>query len=115
MSNSKDDDAPAGGCPTRLSSSANRHHPPSPTRTSGLSDVYLYSLMGDYLPEPDMSMVDYGIAGSSEHSGAYVAENILVDRPRDQTSRWSGAIAASNTKQWIRLRLNQICVLSGSS
>ncbi|KAI0744125.1 Muskelin N-terminus-domain-containing protein [Daedaleopsis nitida] len=67
--------------------------------------------MNDNLPEPDVAPVEYEIAGSSEHSGAYVPENILVDRPRDQSSRWSGAIATSNTKQWIRLRLKQLCVL----
>lgn len=68
--------------------------------------------MNDHLPEPDVAPVEYEIAGSSEHSGAYVPENILVDKPRDQGSRWSGAIATSNTKQWIRLRLKQVCVLS---
>ncbi|EJF65436.1 hypothetical protein DICSQDRAFT_79600 [Dichomitus squalens LYAD-421 SS1] len=67
--------------------------------------------MSSCILEPDVVTVEYEIAGASEHSGSYVAENILHDRPRDQTSRWSGAISASNTKQWIRLRLKNPCVL----
>ncbi|KAI0703543.1 Muskelin N-terminus-domain-containing protein [Cerioporus squamosus] len=63
------------------------------------------------LPEPDVVTVDYEIAASSGHSGSYVAENILVDRPTDQSSRWSSAIAVTNGKQFIRLRLKQLCVL----
>ena len=68
--------------------------------------------MGDSLPEPDVVTVDYEIAGSSGHSGSYVAENILLDKPTDQSSRWSSAIAVTNGKQFIRLRLKQLCVLS---
>ncbi|KAI0373966.1 hypothetical protein BV20DRAFT_936559 [Pilatotrama ljubarskyi] len=67
--------------------------------------------MSDISREPDVVSVEYEIAGSSEHSGEYVAENILVDRPRDHSSRWSAANTAPNTKQWIRLRLKQLCVL----
>ena len=62
--------------------------------------------------ELSVEIVEYEIAGASEHSGAYVAENILYDKPRDQGSRWSGAIAPANSKQWIRLRLKHICILS---
>ncbi|KAI8992965.1 Muskelin N-terminus-domain-containing protein [Trametes punicea] len=61
--------------------------------------------------EPDVETVEYEIAGSSEHSGEYVADNILVDRPRDHSSRWSAAFAAPPMKQWIRLRLKKLCVL----
>lgn len=61
--------------------------------------------------EPEVVSIEYELAGSSEHSGEYVAENILVDRPRDHSSRWSAAYAP-NAKQWIRLRLKQLCVLS---
>lgn len=68
--------------------------------------------MSTSVPEPEVQPVEYEIAGSSEHSGAYVAENIRSDKPRDQTSRWSAAIAASSTKQWIRLRLKHLCVIS---
>ncbi|KAL1942840.1 hypothetical protein VTO73DRAFT_5080 [Trametes versicolor] len=60
--------------------------------------------------EPEVVSIEYELAGSSEHSGEYVAENILVDRPRDHSSRWSAAYAP-NAKQWIRLRLKQLCVL----
>ena len=72
--------------------------------------------MSDSLPLPDVVPVEYDIAGSSDHSGTYVAENVLVDRPRDQTSRWSGSLATAgataNAKQWIRLRLRKLSVLS---
>ena len=71
--------------------------------------------MSSNVPEPEVQPVEYEIAGSSEHSGAYVAENIRSDKPRDQTSRWSAAITASsssNTKQWIRLRLKHLSVIS---
>ncbi|KAI0335160.1 hypothetical protein GY45DRAFT_1317686 [Cubamyces sp. BRFM 1775] len=61
--------------------------------------------------EPAIVTVGYEIAGSSEHSGEYVAENILVDRPKDHSSRWSAAHAAPQSKQWIRLRLKDLCVL----
>ncbi|KAI9062824.1 hypothetical protein FKP32DRAFT_1572733 [Trametes sanguinea] len=60
--------------------------------------------------EPDVEPVEYEIAGASEHSGEYVAENILADRPRDHSSRWSAAFATP-TKQWIRLRLKKLSVL----
>lgn len=53
--------------------------------------------------------VAYTIAGSSEHSGKYVAENILEDNPEEQSSRWSGA---GNAKQWMLLKTNELCVLS---
>ncbi|KAI0775785.1 Muskelin N-terminus-domain-containing protein [Trametes elegans] len=48
--------------------------------------------------EPEVVSVEYEIVGSSEHSGDYVAQNILVDRPRDHSSRWSAAFAVPNTK-----------------
>ncbi|KAH9858497.1 Muskelin N-terminus-domain-containing protein [Lenzites betulinus] len=62
-------------------------------------------------PEPDTTTIDYEIAGASEHSGEYVAEHILIDRPRDHSSRWSAACATPNAKQWIRLCMKQLCVL----
>ena len=68
--------------------------------------------MSDFLSEPNVEFVDYEIASASEHSGVYTAENIRHDKPRDQTSRWSGTLAPANTRQWIRLRLKQLCVLS---
>lgn len=53
----------------------------------------------------------YTIAQCSASSGRYVAENILVDNPMDQGSRWSGA-HQGNAKQWILLRLESLAVLS---
>ncbi|KAI0645772.1 Muskelin N-terminus-domain-containing protein [Trametes meyenii] len=60
---------------------------------------------------PEVVPVRYEVVGSSEHSGEYVAENIIVDRPRDHSSRWSAANGSPNTKQWIRLRLKTLSVL----
>lgn len=54
----------------------------------------------------------YSIAAASEHSGVYVASNILRDEPADSTSRWSGASQIPHVKQWITLRLDKLAVLS---
>lgn len=35
-----------------------------------------------------------------------------MDRPGDQSSRWSGAYQASNIKQWMLLKLDQLSILS---
>ncbi|KAH9944718.1 Muskelin N-terminus-domain-containing protein [Amylocystis lapponica] len=60
---------------------------------------------------PPTAVLKFSIAGSSEHSGRYVAENILVDSPLDQASRWSGAYQSPNVRQWMLLRLDDPCVL----
>ncbi|KAF8134289.1 Muskelin N-terminus-domain-containing protein [Boletus edulis] len=59
---------------------------------------------------PTTEPIPYSIAGCSEHSGHYVAENILVDRPQDQSSRWSGAQQPPSMKQWILLRLETLAI-----
>lgn len=61
---------------------------------------------------PPTVSLRYSIAGCSEHSGTFVAENILVDNPTDKSSRWSGAYNSSNAKQWVLLRLATPCILS---
>ncbi|KAH8107718.1 Muskelin N-terminus-domain-containing protein [Cristinia sonorae] len=63
------------------------------------------------MPQCQSLPLTYTIAGCSEHSGRYVAENILVDNPMDQGSRWSGAYQASNIKQWMLLKLDTLCIL----
>ena len=62
--------------------------------------------------EPPTVPLVYRIAGCSEHSGKYVAENILEDKPLDQTSRWSSAYQSPDIKQWLLLRLQDVAVLS---
>lgn len=62
-------------------------------------------------PQPPVLPLAYSIAGCSEHSGRYVADNILVDHPMDQGSRWSGAYQASNIKQWMLLKLDHLAIL----
>lgn len=61
---------------------------------------------------PPTEPLVYTIAGGSEHSGQYVAENIKIDRPHDQLSRWSGAQQPPSMKQWILLRLDTLAVVS---
>lgn len=62
--------------------------------------------------EPRPVPLVYRIAGCSEPSGKYVAENILEDNPLDQTSRWSSAYQSPDIKQWLLLRLQDVAVLS---
>ena len=61
---------------------------------------------------PLSTSLKYTIAGCSEHSGRYVAENIMVDNPQDQSSRWSGAHQTSVVPQWLLLRLESLAILS---
>jgi hypothetical protein len=59
--------------------------------------------------EPPSAEVKYTIAGCSGHSGKYVPQNILQDRPKEHSSRWSGT---SGAMQWILLKLENLTVLS---
>lgn len=56
-------------------------------------------------------VLTYTIADSTPHSGRYAPENILVDKPQEQSSRWSGAHQGKG-KQWILLRLETPAILS---
>ncbi|KAL1746418.1 Muskelin N-terminus-domain-containing protein [Schizophyllum fasciatum] len=67
--------------------------------------------MSARIPEPSSAPLRYNIESSSSHSGNYVAQNILIDNPADQSSRWSGATRAGPSKQWIILRLDTPAVL----
>lgn len=60
----------------------------------------------------DSVELSYSIAGWSEHSGQYIPENIKVDRPFDQSSRWSSSKDNNiNQKSWILLKLDRTAVL----
>jgi muskelin len=50
---------------------------------------------------PPLVSVGYSIAGSSEPSGGYVAEHILVDHPQDQSSRWSVPALGMRNRPWV--------------
>ncbi|KAI5116499.1 hypothetical protein M0805_009924 [Coniferiporia weirii] len=64
------------------------------------------------MPKPPSMQIKYSIAGCSEHSGRYVAENIKFDRPLDQSSRWSSAREiAVNGKSWILIEMDTVAVL----
>ncbi|KAL1672146.1 Muskelin N-terminus-domain-containing protein [Schizophyllum commune] len=67
--------------------------------------------MSTRIPEPSSVPLRYHIESSSSHSGNYVAQNILIDNPADQSSRWSGATRSGPSKQWIILRLESLAVL----
>ena len=60
---------------------------------------------------PPTTRLTYTITASSEHSHRYVPENILVNAPDDQSSRWSGVHEGSNVKQWLLLRLDSPSVV----
>ena len=58
------------------------------------------------------TQIRYRIAGCSDHSGRYVADHIRVDRPMDQSSRWSSAKDNSiHGKSWILLELENPAVV----
>ena len=74
------------------------------------------------MDEPESLPLRLSIAGCSGFSASYAPDNVLVDRPNDQTSRWSGANTfggpgQSQTsdlvgqgvreRQWILLKLDQ--------
>ena len=58
--------------------------------------------------------LNYDVAGTSEHSGEYVGEHVKVDRPGDQTNRWSCSRNMPSLKSWILLQLETPAVLSES-
>lgn len=60
---------------------------------------------------PPSVPLTYSIVSSTPHSGKYGPENIILDKPQDQGSRWSGALQG-NANQWIMLRLESLAVLS---
>ncbi|TFK34006.1 Muskelin [Crucibulum laeve] len=60
-------------------------------------------------PEPPSVPLTYSILKATKHSGQYVPDNILVDKPMDSLSRWSGE--GIGTEQWILLRLEAPSVL----
>ncbi|KAF7321897.1 Muskelin-N domain-containing protein [Mycena kentingensis (nom. inval.)] len=53
----------------------------------------------------------YSIAASTPNSGRYPPENIIVDRPNEQSSRWSGGPSESGIVQWLLLRLDTLAVV----
>ncbi|KAF7376454.1 Muskelin-N domain-containing protein [Mycena sanguinolenta] len=56
--------------------------------------------------------LSYSIAASTPHSGPYRVENILVDNPTEQASRWSGGpVPETGTPQWLLLRLDTLAVV----
>jgi len=70
-----------------------------------------YILFSMDIPPPSVPL-PYTVAKSTPHSGKYGPELILLDKPHDQSSRWSGAYQGNNSKQWILLKLDQMSVLS---
>jgi hypothetical protein len=66
---------------------------------------------GAFASSLSSSPLSYTIAGCSEHSNRYVAENIMVDSPKDPNSRWSGQHESPSIKQWILLQLDELSVI----
>ncbi|KAF9010759.1 Muskelin N-terminus-domain-containing protein [Cyathus striatus] len=67
--------------------------------------------MSELLSTPPSVPLSYTIARATPHSGNYIPDNIILDKPQDKFSRWSGALEGSNTKQWILLRLDMPAIL----
>ncbi|KXN90804.1 Muskelin [Leucoagaricus sp. SymC.cos] len=61
---------------------------------------------------PPSVALHYTVTQSTPHSGKYGPEHILLDKPQDQSSRWSGAYQGNNAKQWILLKLDQMSILT---
>ncbi|KDR67554.1 hypothetical protein GALMADRAFT_258218 [Galerina marginata CBS 339.88] len=59
---------------------------------------------------PPSVSLNYTISSSTPHSGKYGPENIMSDKPQDQSSRWSGAFQG-NANQWIILRVESLAIL----
>ncbi len=66
---------------------------------------------GNSKSHPMPTQLSYTIAGCSEHSNRFVAENIMVDLPTDPNSRWSGLHENPSIKQWLLLRLDTLSVI----
>lgn len=65
---------------------------------------------------PQITQLRYTVAGFSEYSGPYTAENIMYDRPHDQASRWSsGKDNATLGPSWLLLELESPSVLGKKS
>ncbi|THH00239.1 hypothetical protein EW145_g7119 [Phellinidium pouzarii] len=79
--------------------------------TSSFTVVLIFIIRLD-MPKPSSVQIKYSIAGCSEHSGRYVADNIKYDRPLDQSSRWSSSKDnAVNGKSWILIEMDTVAVL----
>lgn len=88
------------------------YHWPSTEKVAQKNTLYIMRPSTPESPLPPSTLLTYSIARCSEHSGKYHASNIIVDRPMDHTSRWSGAHQNPNAKQWVLLRLENLSVLS---
>jgi len=83
-------------------------------RITNRNSYYLskaYILFSMDIPPPSVPL-PYTVVKSTPHSGKYGPELILLDKPYDQSSRWSGAYQGNNSKQWILLKLDQMSILS---
>ena len=74
----------------------------------------VHLMPGSSSATPPSAPVVYSIASSTPHSGRYSPDNIIEDKPLDQSSRWSGAFQG-NANQWIVLKLNSLAILSALS
>lgn len=99
--------------PRTISPFRNPHNRRSPSLTIRLCCAPMAPVFDNGIHRSMTSVpLKYTIAAASEHSGVYVASNILRDEPTDSTSRWSGASQIPHVKQWVTLRLDNLAVLS---
>jgi hypothetical protein len=57
-------------------------------------------------PQP----ISYDINDWSSHSASYLPEHIKVNKPQDQSSRWSSG--SNNQMQFITVKLEQMSIIS---
>ena len=79
---------------------------------------------------PDPEPLDYHVFAVSSFSAAYAPDNIKIDSPTDQGSRWSGAtnlaaaaaskeanptvVAGVKDRQWLCLKLEKRAIVRAS-
>ena len=56
-----------------------------------------------------VTKLKYAIHGFSSHAAAYHPKHILVNKPGDQSSRWSSA--ANNHNQFVTVKLDRLAVV----
>jgi len=55
-----------------------------------------------------LTTLKYSLHRFSSYSSSYVPDNILVDRPSDQSSRWSSG--STDTPQYLTLKLERLAI-----
>ncbi|KAJ3087453.1 Muskelin 1, intracellular mediator containing kelch motif [Quaeritorhiza haematococci] len=86
---------------------------PSPFSTTpqqhGTRYQYSSQLPHRIQPHLPAEKIGYDIHASSSHSASYHARNIMVNKPTDQSSRWSSG--SNNQTQYITIKLDKMAIV----